>query len=398
MTQKTPSILIVDDEDMVLSSLRGVFALQTDYDVIEANTPNAAIDAVERRPIDVVISDFLMPDMNGIELLKEIKKRQPESVRLLLTGYADKENAIKAINEVGLYHYLEKPWDNDALLNIVRNALEEKTLRSQLGTKVKELNQLLGQHGELEAKHQFLEKELEMAARVQRSLLPTEFPEIARFAFAHLYQPCDAVGGDFFDVLEKDASAILLVSDVIGHGVQAALTTMLLKGVFREAAATIDGPLEMLGEMNRRLHDVMPSGMYAAAALFELPFASTDITFANAGLPYPFVVRSDRRVDEIVVQGPPLGMFPTGVLPYECRAIATAPGDVLIAGSDGIGSIIRDDGAMFEDDAMRKELVSLAGKDGSTLIHDLMERAVAFGGGAPLPDDVSLVAVTTTGG
>ena len=101
MSSKTPSILIVDDEDMVLSSLRGVFTLQTDYDIHEANTPKNAIELIGRTPIDVVISDFLMPEMNGIELLKEVKKLQPETVRLLLTGYADKENAIKAINEVG---------------------------------------------------------------------------------------------------------------------------------------------------------------------------------------------------------------------------------------------------------------------------------------------------------
>ena len=83
----------------MLSSLRGVFTLQTDYDVHEAATPKEALRHVERARVDVVISDFLMPEMNGIELLKEIKRLQPEAIRLLLTGYADKENAIKAINE-----------------------------------------------------------------------------------------------------------------------------------------------------------------------------------------------------------------------------------------------------------------------------------------------------------
>jgi len=400
MSSKTPSILIVDDEDMVLSSLRGVFTLQTDYDVHEANTPKAAIEQLERTPIDVVISDFLMPEMNGIELLKEVKKLQPETVRLLLTGYADKENAIKAINEVGLYHYLEKPWDNDALLNIVRNALEEKSLRRALATKVDELDTLLSQHGELEAKHRFLEKELEMAAKVQRSLLLTEFPKIEGFRFANLYQPCEAIGGDFFDVIAKGANedaAILLVSDVIGHGVQAALTTMLLKGVFQEAASDIETPVDLLNEMNRRLHAVLPSGMYAAAAVFYLSSESPEISFSNAGLPYPFVLRSNEgRTDEIVLAGPPLGLFESGVLPYECRTITTATGDVMLAGSDGIGSIEGDGAAMFEDQELRRVLGELAGKDGEVVIQELMKRALEFGGDRPLPDDVNLVAVTRT--
>ena len=402
MSSKTPSILIVDDEDMVLSSLRGVFTLQTDYDIHEANTPKKAIEQLERTRIDVVISDFLMPEMNGIELLKEVKKLQPETVRLLLTGYADKENAIKAINEVGLYHYLEKPWDNDALLNIVRNALEEKGLKRALATKVDELDTLLSRHGELEAKHRFLEKELEMAARVQRSLLPREFPKLEGFRFANLYQPCEALGGDFFDVITKGAhedGAVLLVSDVIGHGVQAALTTMLLKGVFQEAASDSDivEPVDLLNEMNRRLHAVLPSGMYAAAAVFYLSSESPEISFANAGLPYPFVLRShEQRADEIVLAGSPLGLFESGVLPYECRTITTARGDVMLAGSDGIGSIEGDGAAMFEDDELRRVLSELAGKDGEVVIQELMKRALEFGGDRPLPDDVNLVAVTRT--
>lgn len=398
MSSKTPSILIVDDEDMVLSSLRGVFSLQTDYDVHEANTPKKAIELIERTPIDVVISDFLMPEMNGIELLKEVKNLQPEAVRLLLTGYADKENAIKAINEVGIYQYLEKPWDNDALLNIVRNALAEKSLKRELATKVRELDALLSQHGKLEAKHRFLENELEMAAKVQRSLLPTEFPEVSGFRFANLYEPCEAIGGDFFDIVAKGAhedAAVLLVADVIGHGVQAALSTMLLKSVFQESASAIDRPVDLLNEMNRRLHAVLPSGMNAAAAVFYLSSGSPEILFANAGLPYPFVLRAhDRRVDEIVLAGTPLGLFETGLIPYECRTIVLGDGDVMLVGSDGIGSIVGDGGAMFEDDELRRVLAELTGNDGSVVIEKTMKRALEFGGDRPLPDDVNLVAVT----
>lgn len=399
-SSKSPSILIVDDEEMVLSSLKGVFTLQTDYDVLTTTTPQTALEQAERQPIDVVISDFLMPEMNGIELLKRIKQLQPETVRLLLTGYADKENAIKAINEVGLYHYLEKPWDNEALLNIVRNGLEQKSLRRELSTKIQELDSLLNRHGELEEKHQFLERELEMAAKVQQSLLPTEFPNVGGFRFANLYEPCEAIGGDFFDIVatgDGHDSAVLLVADVVGHGIQAALTTMLLKGVFRESASDIDHPVDLLSEMNRRLHAVFPGGMYAAAAVFYLSSGSSEIPFSNAGLPYPFVLRAnDGRVDEIVIAGPPLGLFESGVLDYECRTIVAGDGDVIIAGSDGIGSIARDDGAMFEDEALRNVLRELTGSDGETVIREMMKRAREFGKNEPLPDDVNLVAVTRT--
>ena len=146
--------------------------------------------------------------------------------------------------------------------------------------------------------------------------------------------------------------------------------------------------------MNRRLHAVLPSGMYVAAAVFFLESDSADISFANAGLPYPFVLRTEGRVDEIALAGPPLGLFETGVLPYECRRISTRPGNVVLAGSDGIGSIFAPGGEMFEDAELRRTLEQLAGEPGERVIERLMERGLEFGAGAPLPDDVNLVAVT----
>ena len=390
MTERAASILIVDDEEMVLSSLRGLFMLQTNYQVLEAGDPRKALEDLSRTRVDLVISDFLMPQMNGIEFLKEVKKVQPETLRVLLTGYADKENAIKAINDVGLYHYLEKPWDNEALLSIVRNGLKEKSLRQKLGEKVKELDSLM-------TRHEAIERELEMAARVQKSLLPRDFPVLDGYRFANLYQPSAEIGGDFFDLAPIEGGVVLLVSDVIGHGVQAALSTMLLKGVFREAVSLNDDPVALLEDMNRRLHSVLPTGMYAAAAAFAIRAGSEEIAFANAGLPYPFVLRKSGRLDEIVLSGPPLGLFERDVIPFESRTIVAGSGDVLLAGSDGIGSIDNGDGALFEDLELRSVLAGLAGNDGETVIRETMKRAMAFGNEAPLPDDVNMVAVTRSG-
>ena len=394
--RRPANILIVDDDDLVLSSLRGVFALQTDYDVAEAIDPNKALEMLERQPLDVVISDFLMPQMNGIEFLKKVRRIQPEAIRLLLTGYADKENAIKAINEVGLYHYIEKPWDNQAMLNIVRNGLEEKGLRHKLAGKVKELDRTLREYGELETRHRFLERELEMAGRIQRSLLPESFPSLDGYLFANLYQPCEAVGGDFYDYVHEDTNATILVSDVIGHGVQAALSTMLLKGIFQETAAHTCDPVELLTEMNGRLHRILPEGMYAAASVIALKPDYPEIEFANAGLPYPFVLRGgEKRLDEIALAGPPLGLFgDVAIAQYESRQARMETGDVFLIGSDGLGSIIGDDEEFFEDRAMREVLAELAGMEGGQVLEKLVERATSFANGRPQPDDVNLVAIT----
>jgi response regulator RpfG family c-di-GMP phosphodiesterase len=136
---KTPSIAIVDDEEMVLSSLRAFLQLETSYDVRTFDSPKKALGNLKNGPLDLIVSDYLMPEMNGIEFLLAVKESHPFATRILLTGYADKENAIKAINEVGLYQYIEKPWDNDELKIAIDNGLERRFLMEQLQQKIQEV-------------------------------------------------------------------------------------------------------------------------------------------------------------------------------------------------------------------------------------------------------------------
>lgn len=139
------TVLIVDDEEMVLTSLSTYLTLETDYRVVTFTSARTALDFVGSNDVDVVISDFLMPEMDGITFLGKVRDLRPEVPRIILTGYADKENAIKAINEVGLYQYIEKPWDNDALRIVIRNGIEKKRLLEKLQAKVVEINRAYGE-------------------------------------------------------------------------------------------------------------------------------------------------------------------------------------------------------------------------------------------------------------
>ena len=133
-------ILLVDDEEMVVTSIKSFLTLETDYEVAAFTSPKKALEFVRNNKVDLVISDYLMPDIDGIEFLGLVKDIQPEATRILLTGYADKENAIKAINDVGLYQYIEKPWENDDLRLIIRNGLEKRILLKRLEEKITEVN------------------------------------------------------------------------------------------------------------------------------------------------------------------------------------------------------------------------------------------------------------------
>jgi len=135
-----PTVLIVDDEDMVITSIKAFLQLETDFDVRGFSDPEQAADYAAKNPVDVVVSDYLMPKMNGIQLLGRVKEAQPETSRVLLTGHADKQSAIQAINDVSLFQYLEKPWDNAQLLLVVQSGAERARLFRDLREKVEELD------------------------------------------------------------------------------------------------------------------------------------------------------------------------------------------------------------------------------------------------------------------
>ncbi len=132
-------IVLVDDEPLITTALKNFLFIEMDVEAVTFNDPRKAAAFVEAERIELIVSDFLMPSMDGIQLLRAARDAQPEVPRILLTGYADKENAIKAINEVQLFQYVEKPWDNAALKNLIRAGLERQHLIRSLYTMLDQL-------------------------------------------------------------------------------------------------------------------------------------------------------------------------------------------------------------------------------------------------------------------
>lgn len=151
MANSQKRILILDDEEIVVNSLKSLLCLETTYDVLTFTSCQEALEAIRRNPIDLAISDFLMPEMDGVSFLKEVRRIYPAIQLIILTGFADKESAIRAINEVRLYQYLEKPWENDELIQIIESGLNERMLiyklqeySQELEAKVRQLEQQAG--------------------------------------------------------------------------------------------------------------------------------------------------------------------------------------------------------------------------------------------------------------
>jgi diguanylate cyclase (GGDEF)-like protein len=135
------SLLVVDDEPYILPTLTALLA--SDFQVHTADCAESAQAVFARQPIDVILTDQKMPRQTGIQLLEWVRENHPRTVRLLMTGYAELEDAVAAINRGQVYHYLLKPWRTEELLQILRNASEKCLLersRDQLLEQLRQLN------------------------------------------------------------------------------------------------------------------------------------------------------------------------------------------------------------------------------------------------------------------
>ncbi|AVO59895.1 HD domain-containing phosphohydrolase [Pseudomonas chlororaphis] len=153
--QSRPTVLLVDDEESILNSLRRLLRSQP-YDILLADSGAKALEILEQRPVDVVMSDARMPNMDGATLLAHIHQRYPSTLRILLTGYADMTLIAKAINEGQIHRYISKPWNDEDMLVTLRQALAyrhseserqrlEKLTRQQ-NKQLKTLNATLEKH------------------------------------------------------------------------------------------------------------------------------------------------------------------------------------------------------------------------------------------------------------
>ncbi|MDC7223524.1 MAG: response regulator [Spirochaetales bacterium] len=118
------SVLFVDDEWEILNAIKRKFR-KCDFTILLAPSGPEGLKLLEENPIPVVVSDEKMPEMNGVEFLQEVKKLYPETIRIILSGYADSQTILNAINKGEVYRFITKPWKSEELLEIIEEAFEQ---------------------------------------------------------------------------------------------------------------------------------------------------------------------------------------------------------------------------------------------------------------------------------
>jgi sigma-B regulation protein RsbU (phosphoserine phosphatase) len=243
---------------------------------------------------------------------------------------------------------------------------------------------------EQERQRQKLEQELNIARDIQQALIPHGFRDFPYFAVTGIHTPCNAVGGDYFDVfpLSEDRS-VIVVADVSGKGIGAALLTTMLQGAFSSMTPGTD-PVQVLNQLNRFLCDHAQVGRYATM-FFGVLNRQGHLLFINAGHPSPLLLRSG-KVSSLVSEG----SFPVGLVPeasFDAKTVQLLPGDTLVSFSDGVTEAMDPDEQLFGDDRLCDTLVGKENVSLNDLQAEILSSVHTFTRGANQNDDITVLLV-----
>ncbi len=343
-----PVFLVVDDDPMVRRIVARGLGQLAPAEVLEVEDGLAAQQLLRERSVDVVITDVVMPHMDGLELMKWAQEHCPRPLWIVLSGLETFDAAVDAL-QLGAFDYLAKPPEVPRVRVAVRNALDQIELvreRKRLYAELEESNTQLADKVEqledacrvLEEQAAVIQADLDRAEIIQRALLPQAPPSIPGWCMETLYRPGSSVGGDFYDavVLDKDHLG-LVIADAAGHGVAAAMLSVLFK--LRLKQLDNDGamllPHQVLERLNDRLYEMLSApGAFVTAAYILLDLRSGHGRLASAGHPPCIVSAPDGGTTLLERTGPALGLEPDShYLEHEFRLEA---GGRLMLYTDGV--------------------------------------------------------------
>lgn len=338
-TDVQPRILIADDQPDVLDALR--LLLNQEGFVTEAVTsPLAVLGPLGRGDVDLLLMDLnytrdTTSGREGLDLLARIQAVDREVPIVAMTGWSTVDIAVEAMRR-GVRHFVQKPWDNDSLLAIIRREIADGHARRRQTREDA--------------------RELQEAQIIQRALLPTRLPHVDGWQLAGRWQPADGVAGDGFDARLLGSSALALsIADVVGKGVPAALLMSNLQATVRAFADESLTPDALCARINRVFAGNIPEHKFITFFFGLLDAATGRFTYCNAGHNPPVLVRADGAVERLTVGGMVLGVERSAV--YVGGAVQIDPGDRLILFTDGLTEVWNGDDEEFGDERLMALLV-----------------------------------------
>lgn len=403
---KAPTVLVVDDSRLqrriLASSLK-----RWGYHVLEAASGEEALaSSADIRP-DLVLSDWMMPGMDGIEFCRAFRNLPHEdySYFILLTSKNDKASVAEGL-DAGADDFLGKPFVADELRARITAGDRLIQMQKQLSDKNRVIAETLE---ELRGLYQSIDNDLIEAKKLQQSLVRERHRVFETAELSLLLRSSGHVGGDLVGFFEISRTRLgLFAIDVSGHGISSALMTARLAGYLSSASPSqnvalrhvgttyeMRAPGDVVHDLNALVLDDMDTEHYFTMVLAEIDLETGEARFSQAGHPHPIIQRLDGSLEQIGAGGLPVGLLPDAE--FDTIEASLCPGDRLLLMSDGVLECPDQDGALLDENGLSKMLNNLRNVRGPALLDSLIWRLADHAGCDEFPDDVSIISLEYSG-
>ncbi|WP_353344576.1 fused response regulator/phosphatase [Litorivita sp. NS0012-18] len=394
-------VLVVDDSRLQRRILSASLS-KWGFEVLEAESGREALEICRQSPPDLVLSDWMMPEMDGLEFCQAFRAMERESYGyfILLTSKSEKGEVARGLDN-GADDFLSKPVSASELR--ARIAAGERILRME--RELTEKNRLITETlDELQALYDSLDSDLLEAKKLQQSLVPERYRDFGSADLSLLLRSSGHVGGDlvgFYPI--SDTRIGLYGIDVSGHGISSALMTARLAGYLSSSSPEqniamqkqLDGSYEPLpldevaAKLNQLVLGEMETEHYFTLLLADVDLATGRVVMVQAGHPHPLVQRADGTIEQSGPGGLPVGLIEGAH--FEVFERQLHAGDRLLILSDGVVECPDANGAQLDEEGLEEIIGGLKDMRGTNLLEALIWKLTDFAGGRDFPDDISAI-------
>lgn len=366
-------LLIVDDDTVNLQVLMNILS-SAGYDSISANGGREALKIIENNQVDCILLDIMMPGISGYDVLKDIRKKYKiyELPVILLTAKSQPNDIITGFN-LAANDYIQKPFNKSELLSRTATHI---TLKKMVEDNI-QLNTI--------------KNEVELAYSILMSLIPDIPEDISSLSISAVCQPCEMLAGDFYDFHRiSDHEIGILIADVTGHGISAALFSSMIKIAFHGEKENAKSPSKLLKSLNKSITGVTPNLLLTAAYAY-INTLEQKIILARAGHPPAYITRINSGEFQVLKpKGSLVGWNPG--LEFDTVETDFKNGDRLILYTDGITETINSEGYFYESEFI--EYIKTSHENSEELINSVIKGAKSWAtADTGLQDDMTIVVV-----
>ncbi len=394
-------ILVVDDSRAQRMMLAATLQA-SGYEVIQAADGSAALDIVRAEPVDFVISDWMMPGLDGLELCSALREYQPEPYIyfILLTSKSEKADLTQGL-EIGADDFITKPVSAEELRARITAGLRQLDIQRQLNEK----NRLLGASlEEIQRLYSVIDNDLREARKLQDALVRDRFARFEHAQVSLLQRASGHVGGDLVGYVPGPNHKLGLFGiDVSGHGIASAMMTARLAGHLTsgvpehnlalerrpDGSEAMRSPADVARRFNALLNDTIDTEQYFTLVYAVIDLATGQGTLVQAGHPHPALQARDGSTRYLGEGGLPIGLIPDA--DFDEVTFTLKPGERLLLCSDGMTECPDPEGVLLEEHGLARILQTNRALTGPSLLEALVWELAAFHGDDSFPDDLSAV-------